>query len=93
VQAEEKHKKGFLARAFDSHPMTAERVERAQEEMRWMLPAKDDYVVTTSEFGDVKARLSAILNHHILVDAPPSRPVLRKSAEDDPPVLRKPSGK
>src|SRR5206468_2218198 len=46
VQAEEKHKKGFLARAFDSHPMTAERVQRAQEEMRWMLPAKDDYVVT-----------------------------------------------
>jgi beta-barrel assembly-enhancing protease len=94
VQAEEKHRKGFLARAFDTHPMTAERVQRAQEEMTWMLPAKDDYVVTTSEFSDVKARLSAIVNHHLLLNAPPDKPVLRKSVEDDgPPVLKKNSGK
>ena len=94
VQAEEKHKKGFLARAFDSHPMTEERVKRAQEEMAWMLPPREDYVVTTSEFGDVKARLSAIVNHHLVFDAKPDKPVLRKSAEEDgPPVLRKTSGK
>lgn len=82
IEAQEKKKKGFLARAFDTHPMSAERVKRAQEEMSTMLPAKDDYVVTTSEFNDVKARLEALVNHHVLEDAGDARPTLRRSAGD-----------
>jgi predicted Zn-dependent protease len=81
IRAQEKKKKGFMARAFDSHPMTSERVRRAQEELSSMLPPKDDYVVTTSEFNDVKARLAALVNHHIVEDA--AKPTLRKSMGSD----------
>ncbi|HEY3928168.1 MAG TPA: M48 family metallopeptidase [Candidatus Koribacter sp.] len=91
IEAQEKHKKGFLARTFDTHPMTEERVKRAQEEMEVMLPAKEDYVVTTSEFSDVKERVQALVNHHVLADPVSNKPVLRKSAAEDdgPPVLKR----
>jgi len=91
IEAQEKKKKGFFARAFDSHPMTEERVKRAQEEMAVMLPAKEDYVVTTSEFNDVKARLLEIVNHHVVADPAQNKPMLRKSASNDdgPPVLKR----
>jgi predicted Zn-dependent protease len=78
VEAKEKQKKGFLARAFDTHPMTAERVRRAQEEMSAMLPSKDSYMVTNSEFDDVKARLAAIENRHVIEGAPDGKPKLKK---------------
>jgi predicted Zn-dependent protease len=76
MQAQEKKKKGYLARAFDTHPMKAERVKRAQAVMSAMLPAKDEYRVTTNEFNDVKARLAALVDQHG-VDAPGSLPTLQ----------------
>jgi beta-barrel assembly-enhancing protease len=104
LAAQEKKKKGFLARAFDSHPMTSERVRRAQEEMETMLPPKVDYVVTTSEFDAVKARLQALVSKHLIEDVPDSKPTLRKSVSsedtapaeksgDDRPTLKRSSGK
>ena len=93
-----------MARAFDSHPMTSERVRRAQEELSSMLPPKDDYVVTTSELNDVKARLAALVNHHLGEDAANHKPTLRKSAsgsseeekagrsEEDRPTLKRSTG-
>lgn len=101
LAAQEKKKKGFLARAFDSHPMTSERVRRAQEEMETMLPAKVDYVVTTSEFDGVKARLQALVSRHLVEDAADSKPTLHKSVSseqtapeksgDDRPTLKRAS--
>ena len=78
MQAQEKRKKGYLARAFDTHPMTSERVKRAQDVMSAMLPAKDEYRVTTNEFNEVKARLAALVDQHG-VDAPGSLPTLHKN--------------
>jgi len=60
VQAMEKKKPGTLAKAFDTHPQNADRIEKSQDEIRKILPAKAQYVVTTSEFDEVKARLAAI---------------------------------
>lgn len=101
VEAKEKKKRGFLARAFDTHPMTAERVRRAQEEMSVMLPPKDDYIVTNSEFGDVKARLARLVNRHMIEDPDDSMPTLHrgisepedvKPEKDDRPTLQKGTG-
>jgi predicted Zn-dependent protease len=54
----EKHR--LLSKMFSTHPMTEDRIRRAQEEMATMLPVRDQYVVTTSEFDDVKRRLAAV---------------------------------
>jgi predicted Zn-dependent protease len=82
IAAQDK-KKGLLARAFDSHPMTSERVRRAQEEMSTMLPAKVDYVVTTGEFDSVKARLQALVSRHLIEDEVGSKPTLRRSTSSE----------
>ena len=97
VQAEEKHKPGFFARAFATHPMTGERVRRAQEEIETLLPAKNDYEVTSSEFTDVKARLSLLVHHQILPSTPDGKPVLKKRVNDrepsdDRPTLKRSAG-
>lgn len=79
VQAKEKKKPGTLAKAFASHPQTPDRIGKTQEEIARILPPRDQYVVTTSEFDDVKARLAAIQNRRQLNDQQDNRPSLRRS--------------
>jgi len=62
LDALEKHKPGTLAKAFSDHPATGSRIDAAEDEIATILPPKPDYVVTTSEFDDVKARMARIEN-------------------------------
>jgi predicted Zn-dependent protease len=102
VQAMEKKKPGTLAKAFDTHPQSADRIAKSQDEIRRILPAKQQYVVTTSEFDDVKSRLAAIENKHKLLDQKDSsKPSLRRTSnptdksedgkkdDDDRPTLKR----
>src|SRR6058998_1424913 len=68
VQAQEKKKPGTLAKAFSTHPQTPDRIAKSQEEISRILPARAQYVVTTSEFDTVKARLAALENRRKVVD-------------------------
>lgn len=84
IQAMEKKKPGTLSKAFDTHPQTPDRIEKSQEEIRKILPAKQQYVVTTSEFDDVKARLAAIENKHKVLDQKDAnKPSLRRTSNPD----------
>jgi len=84
VQAKEKKKPGTLAKAFSTHPQTPDRIEKSQEEIAKILPAKAEYVVTTSEFDDVKSRLAAIENRHKVVNQKDSnKPTLRRTSSTD----------
>lgn len=101
IQAMEKKKPGTLSKAFDTHPQTPDRIEKSQEEIRKILPAKAEYIVTTSEFDEVKARLAAIENKHkVLDDKDSSKPSLRRTSnptdktgdtktDDDRPTLKR----
>ncbi|SPF48281.1 Peptidase M48, Ste24p [Candidatus Sulfotelmatobacter kueseliae] len=101
IQAMEKKKPGTLSKAFDTHPQTPDRIEKSQEEIRKILPAKAQYVVTTSEFDEVKARLAAIENKHKLLDQKDAnKPSLRRTSnpsdnsgdskqDDDRPTLKR----
>jgi len=101
IQAMEKKKPGTLSKAFDTHPQTPDRIEKTQEEIRKILPAKQQYVVTTSEFDQVKARLAAIENKHkVLDDKDTNKPSLRRTSntsdtsstdkkDDDRPTLKR----
>ncbi len=102
IQAMEKKKPGTLSKAFDTHPQTPDRIEKSQEEIRRILPAKQEYVVTTSEFEEVKARLAAIENKHKLLDQKDgNKPSLRRTSnsgdngntngqsDDDRPTLKR----
>ena len=52
IQNLEKRKPGMVAKAFSSHPQTPDRIEHSQEEIAKILPPRDEYVVTTSEFDE-----------------------------------------
>jgi len=81
VQALEKRKPGLVAKAFSDHPQTPDRILHTQEEIARILPAKDEYTVTTSEFDDVKARLARIENKRRLTDTKGvTRPSLRRAS-------------
>jgi predicted Zn-dependent protease len=79
IQAKEKKKPGTLAKAFATHPQTPDRIEKTQKEISEILPPRDQYVVTTSEFDEIKARLAAIQNRRQLTDQKDDRPSLRRS--------------
>jgi predicted Zn-dependent protease len=84
VQAKEKKKPGTLAKAFASHPQTPDRIEKSQQEIATILPAKAQYVVSTSEFDDVKSRLATIENRHkVIEEKDGSRPSLRRTSSSD----------
>ena len=86
MQAMEKKKPGTSPKAFETHPQTPDRIEKSQEEIRKILPSKQQYVVTTSEFDDVKARLASIENRHKVLDQKDAnKPSLRRTSNTSDP--------
>jgi predicted Zn-dependent protease len=80
VQALEKRKPGTVAKVFSDHPQTPDRILHSQEEIARILPARDEYTVTTSEFDDIKARLARIENKRRLTDSKDTqKPSLRRA--------------
>ncbi|MGO8986028.1 MAG: M48 family metallopeptidase [Terriglobales bacterium] len=103
IQAKEKKKPGTIAKAFASHPQTPDRIAASQKEIATILPAKAQYIVTTSEFDDVKARLATIENRHkVIEEKDGNKPSLRRAStsggstssgsdtsDDDRPTLKR----
>jgi beta-barrel assembly-enhancing protease len=84
VEAKEKKKPGTLAKAFSTHPPTPDRIEKSQEEIAKILPSKPEYVLDTSEFDSVKARLAVLENRHkIQEEKDTNRPTLRRTSSGD----------
>lgn len=78
VKTLEKHKPGTLTKAFETHPQTPDRIAKTQAEINTLLPPEPEYRVDTSEFQDVKARLSQLQNRHKLDKEHEGGPVLRR---------------
>jgi predicted Zn-dependent protease len=80
VQSQEKKKPGSVSKLFSSHPPTDSRITSAQENIQKYLKAKPEYVVSTSEFGDVKTRVLAMHNRRKIDDTKDAgRPTLRRN--------------
>lgn len=56
----EKTKPGLVARMFSTHPMTAGRIKAAQKMIQRRLEPRPTYVVDTSEFDNIRARLARL---------------------------------
>jgi hypothetical protein len=80
LDALEKHHPGALAKVFADHPQTPDRIARSEDEIATIMPAKPDYVVTTSEFDDIKARLARLENKRKINDGKGgNKPTLRRT--------------
>ncbi len=87
LQAREKNKPGKFTSFFRTHPPVDDRIVKVQGEMSF-LPLKEEYVVNTSEFDRVKARLIAIDNKLAAPGSagsagPSKRPTLKRKTNTD----------
>lgn len=80
IQALEKQKQGLISKAFASHPQTAGRISKTRKEISTILPPRDMYMVSSSEFEEVKARLAAADNQQ---RKQPTGPTLRRRPGSD----------
>src|SRR5580704_11631153 len=81
LDALEKHKPGTLAKVFADHPQTPDRIAHSEDEIATIMPARPDYVVSTSEFDDVKSRLARIENKRKINNGKDgNKPTLRRAS-------------
>ncbi|HKZ51784.1 MAG TPA: M48 family metallopeptidase [Candidatus Acidoferrales bacterium] len=96
----ERKRPGSVPKIFSSHPPTQDRVTKAQAEIAELLPAREEYVITSSEFDKVKQRLATLMAGRSVEEKEEGRPTLRKregdqeekegeEKEDQPPVLKR----
>lgn len=78
LQAQEKRRPGTLAKVFSTHPLTGDRIKEVRE-LIVRFPEKNEYQISTSEFGNVKSRL--------LAASAASRPV--NNGDDRRPTLKR----
>jgi predicted Zn-dependent protease len=80
IQSQEKRKPGSMSKVFSSHPMTADRIKAAQENIQQNLKARPEYVLSTSEFNNVRARVQGMHGRKNTPDPKDaSRPTLRRN--------------
>jgi predicted Zn-dependent protease len=83
VQAEERKRPGTIPKIFATHPPTPDRIESAQKEIATILPAHEQYIVSTSDFDSVKKRLQGIeFNQKIQTQNNPDKPTLKNRTQD-----------
>src|SRR5271157_3826983 len=84
VMQEERRVPGSVPSVFADHPPTPDRIVKCEEEIKQILPKRDQYLVSTSEFDDVKARLQQVIsNRKKLKPGDTGGPTLRKRAPTD----------
>jgi predicted Zn-dependent protease len=80
IQSLEKRKPGTMSKLFSTHPPTEDRIKQAQKNIQEYLKAKPEYVLDTSEFEDVKARVMAMHNRRQITNPKDAgRPTLRRN--------------
>lgn len=85
IETLERTKPSAVSKLFSTHPMTDDRIKAAQKHIQQLLKAQPEYVIDTSEFQDVKARLAMLENVHRLNKRDDNRPTLirRESGKID----------
>ena len=76
-----------IGHAFSSYPTTEDRIRKLQAEIPEFLPNRSDYIIDTSEFQEVKAKLTwadrPILRRHRPGEDPTNGPVLRRHPSEE----------
>jgi predicted Zn-dependent protease len=79
IEALETKQPGKVSKFFSSHPPTPDRIVKVQDNIEKTLKPQGQYVVTTSEFDRVKARLLALETRSR--PPAPDRPTLKRPGE------------
>jgi beta-barrel assembly-enhancing protease len=80
----QKKQPGVFDRVFSTHPMDGDRIDKTQKEIQKILPDKQEYVVTTSEYRNMRERLIAQEAGRKGATTGPQLRVPAKTGSDDP---------
>jgi predicted Zn-dependent protease len=83
IQALEKQKPGVMTKMFSDHPQTADRLRKTQSEIDKILPPREAYVISTSDFDETKSRLTTIKSRLRAREEEANRPILRRRSPND----------
>ena len=84
LQAKESAKPGSVSKMFSTHPPTGDRIEMSKKNIELVLPDKEQYVVTTSEFNQVKSLLAQLENRRPSPEEANKPSLKRKTPRPDP---------
>jgi beta-barrel assembly-enhancing protease len=83
IAAHQKKERNFVVRLWSTHPMTSDRIRRAQVEIETLLPPHDQYVISTNEFDEVKSRVTQLtVGIPSLVNPDSNKPTLRRGRSE-----------
>jgi len=87
---------GAVSKLLSTHPMDSDRIAKTQAEIDKILPGKPEYIVTTSDYTNMRQRLLTMENRRKPDD--PNKPQLRrapgvddtdKTSDDGRPTLKR----
>src|SRR5215470_16284749 len=85
LEALEKKRPGFVTKLYGDHPQTPDRIQKSQHEIGTILPPRNQYIVDTLDFQQVRKRLALIMKHRLQKDSKDSKEQLRRTVgEKDP---------
>jgi predicted Zn-dependent protease len=79
IQSLQRKQPGLLDKILSTHPMDADRIKKTEKEIDRILPEKPEYVVSTSEYTDIRSRLLKL----------EQRKRATKQEQEDRPTLRR----
>jgi predicted Zn-dependent protease len=82
IESTERRQPGSVSKLFRSHPLTPDRISKAQKNIAEMLPGRSEYVLNTSEYERVRERLGELSQLKRPEGGEKTRPTLRKSPSD-----------
>ncbi len=94
LESLERRRPGSVARIFSTHPMDAARIQKTEQEISRILPARDEYLISTSEYAAIRERTISLEARKKASDD--GRPQLRtrqesgsQSDDQDRPTVRR----
>jgi len=81
IMQEERREPGSVPKVFLDHPPTPDRIVKSEEEIKEILPKRDQYLVSTSEFDDIKSRMQVVISNRRKLQRP--GPTLKKRETTD----------
>jgi predicted Zn-dependent protease len=84
LQAKESARPGSVSKMFSTHPPTGDRIEMSKKNIELILPDKDQYVVTTSEFNKIKTQLAQLENRRPSQEESNKPSLKRRTQRPDP---------
>ncbi len=82
VMDEERRMPGSVPSIFADHPPTGDRILKAEQAIREILPKREQYLVSTSEFDDVKSRLQTVIKNRKKMKADTGPTLVKKESKE-----------